>query len=50
VFLSTVPIGDDRRQSRTISAAHLNRDPLAHARSPTSEHTLIGTLMLDFIH
>jgi len=27
---------------RTIGAAHFNRDPLAHARSPSlAEHTLV---------
>ena len=35
-------IRDDRLQMRTIGAAHFNRDPLAHARSPSlAEHTLV---------
>src|SRR6516164_5739197 len=42
MLLSAVPIRDDRLQMRTIGAAHFNRDPLAHARSPSlAEHTLV---------
>src|SRR6516165_7426351 len=42
MLLSAVPIRDDRLQMRTIGAAHFNRDPLAHARSPClAEHTLV---------
>jgi len=35
MLLSAVPIRDDRLQTRTIGAIHLDCDPLAHARPPS---------------
>ena len=35
ILLSAVPIRDDRLQTRTIGAIHLDCDPLAHVRPPS---------------
>jgi hypothetical protein len=45
LLLRAVAIRHDRHQTRPIGIAHLNRDPLAHARpSQRGEHTPNGLL------
>lgn len=42
VLLCTIPVGDDPRQPRPVSRAHLDCDPLAHAPSPLGRHKHTG--------